>query len=307
MIAATVALTVFIPAAMAQESPPPVKPTPEKPAQEKPVVPPTEKPVVPPGEKPETPPVTTPTPPPVVTKPSVTEEAVPVPVKRARLDAITFDIPRKGGAKTGPAGMYVPLRAAADQLGWYVDANDGLKVNGVPVTGIKTERLLHGTRIVTISDLKKMGANVWEDPASGVWTVASKTRAFEVAPGVKRVEVDIATQTLTAFQGEFVVLKTNVSTGRGDGTPRGDYTTTRYKTRMHYSSLYNNSPMPYSVQFNGNIFFHGYSSVPSYPASHGCVRMPMTDGNPAEFLYHWIDPGTPVKIDGHWKGRRSRG
>ncbi|MEO7803439.1 MAG: L,D-transpeptidase family protein, partial [Actinomycetota bacterium] len=27
--------------------------------------------------------------------------------------------------------------------------------------------------------------------------------------------------------------------------------------------------------FNGGIAFHGNGSVPAYPASHGCVRLPM--------------------------------
>mgnify|MGYP002527910575 CR=1 FL=1 len=57
------------------------------------------------------------------------------------------------------------------------------------------------------------------------------------------------------------------------------------------------SYMPYSVQVTGHIFIHGYKSVPKYPASHGCVRVPyLTDGNPARFFYEWINKGTPIKI-----------
>ncbi len=46
---------------------------------------------------------------------------------------------------------------------------------------------------------------------------------------------------------------------------------------MHYSSLYNNAPMPHSVFFNGNIAVHATSAANEallgQPASHGCVRL----------------------------------
>ena len=50
------------------------------------------------------------------------------------------------------------------------------------------------------------------------------------------------------------------------------------------------------VQINGNVFIHGFSSVPNYPASHGCIRMPLTNGNPAKFFYEWVQSGTPVSV-----------
>jgi hypothetical protein len=38
---------------------------------------------------------------------------------------------------------------------------------------------------------------------------------------------------------------------------------------------YNQKEMYYSSFFDGNRALHGYADVPSYPASHGCVRMPI--------------------------------
>ncbi len=50
---------------------------------------------------------------------------------------------------------------------------------------------------------------------------------------------------------------------------------------MHYSSLYNNAPMPHSVFFNGNIAVHATSAANEAllgrPASHGCVRLSRAD------------------------------
>ena len=62
--------------------------------------------------------------------------------------------------------------------------------------------------------------------------------------------------------------------------------------------------MPYSVQVNGNVFVHGFSSVPRFPASHGCIRVPLDNGNPAKQFFEWVEPGTPIEITGHWEGRK---
>ncbi len=113
----------------------------------------------------------------------------------------------------------------------------------------------------------------------------------------KRVVIDKTSQTLRAYQGGQLVLQSRVSTGRqGRETPSGRYRA-QSKSRMHYSRLYDNAPMPYSVQFHGNYFIHGFSSVPNWPASHGCIRMPI--GTAAAF-YNWIDPGTPISVTGQW-------
>jgi lipoprotein-anchoring transpeptidase ErfK/SrfK len=108
--------------------------------------------------------------------------------------------------------------------------------------------------------------------------------------------VNLAKQQLHAWQGERLVLQCRVSSGRNGGTPAGDFVAGPYKSRTHYSSRYNNAAMPYSVQINGHIFIHGFTSVPKYPASHGCIRVPLNEGNPARFFYEWVDKGTPVKV-----------
>ena len=116
----------------------------------------------------------------------------------------------------------------------------------------------------------------------------------------KRVEVDKARQILHAYEGDRLVFQTNISTGRHDGaTPNGLFFA-GCKLRMHHSTLYHNAPMPFSVQVNGNIFIHGFTEVPSHPASHGCIRMPLTGENPAKWFFDWVEPGTPIEVTGHW-------
>jgi hypothetical protein len=42
----------------------------------------------------------------------------------------------------------------------------------------------------------------------------------------------------------------------------------------HYSSLYNNAPMPYMQRLTwGGVALHA-GDLPGYPASHGCIRLP---------------------------------
>lgn len=73
-------------------------------------------------------------------------------------------------------------------------------------------------------------------------------------------------------QGEYEFL---VSTARSPyKTPLGTYKPTIVK-KMHYSSQYNNAPMPYSIFFNRGIAIHGTRAVHKLgkKASHGCVRL----------------------------------
>ncbi|WP_244485870.1 MULTISPECIES: L,D-transpeptidase [Bradyrhizobium] len=66
-----------------------------------------------------------------------------------------------------------------------------------------------------------------------------------------------------------------VSTARpGYQTPVGTYTPYVLE-RMHYSRLYNYTPMPYSIFYDTGYAIHGSYETSSLgrPASHGCVRL----------------------------------
>jgi L,D-transpeptidase catalytic domain/Putative peptidoglycan binding domain len=53
----------------------------------------------------------------------------------------------------------------------------------------------------------------------------------------------------------------------------------------------NSHGMVYSSYFIGGYAIHGYASVPNYPASHGCLRVPIPN---AVSIYSWIDLGDPI-------------
>jgi lipoprotein-anchoring transpeptidase ErfK/SrfK len=131
---------------------------------------------------------------------------------------------------------------------------------------------------------------------------AGQLTAAQTGSG-KRVVINKTDQTLRAYQHGQLVFKSRVSTGKpGKETPSGSFSA-KTKNRMHYSSLYENAPMPYSVQISGNYFIHGFSSVPYWPASHGCIRMPLSS---APAFYNWVEPGTPISVTGKWPGMKQR-
>jgi lipoprotein-anchoring transpeptidase ErfK/SrfK len=101
------------------------------------------------------------------------------------------------------------------------------------------------------------------------------------------VRIDISSQTMSVSVNGWHYAHWRVSTARrGYWTPRGSFRPYLLK-RMHYSSKYDNSPMPHSVFFKGGYAIHGTGYVRSLgrPASHGCIRL--APGNAAR-LYNLI-------------------
>jgi peptidoglycan hydrolase-like protein with peptidoglycan-binding domain len=120
-------------------------------------------------------------------------------------------------------------------------------------------------------------------------------RALEVAhdpvprhagPGL-HVEVSKELQVLFLVRDGQVSLILTVSTGATGNTPVGLWHV--------YSKVpgYNAKEMYYSSFFVGGFAIHGYHSVPTYAASHGCVRIPIWA---ATHIYSLLDYGTAVYI-----------
>jgi hypothetical protein len=97
----------------------------------------------------------------------------------------------------------------------------------------------------------------------------------------RHVEVDVSRQVMALIEDGVATHVFHVSTGAG-GTPSGEWT--------FYSKTpgYNAKGMYYSSFYDGNYATHGYESVPTYPASHGCTRNPPPY---SIFIYDWIELG----------------
>jgi hypothetical protein len=92
--------------------------------------------------------------------------------------------------------------------------------------------------------------------------------------GGDHIEVDKARQVLFEVRHGVVVRVIHVSTGATGNTPLG-----RYHVYLRTPGLLP-SGMYYSLFWHGNFAIHGYHSVPPWPASHGCVRIPMWQAPP---------------------------
>lgn len=126
-----------------------------------------------------------------------------------------------------------------------------------------------------------------------------------------RTEIDITKQVTTLYENYQVRLITTTSSGSGErycyntprvnptrrvceyaNTPSGRFTYTEYRDGWDKSplgQLYN------PFYFNGGIAVHGYASVPTSPASHGCTRIPM---HIAEYFHTLVHVGDPVYVFG---------
>ena len=209
----------------------------------------------------------------------------------APVEAVTFAME--------PGVIYVPLGEAVQQLRWEVQRDEtgrSVQVNRVAVPAGSLRYLMDGTELIRTEDLKQAGAGIGIREKDGSMVISRGFHRFTLVVSPKQVEISLARQQLRGWQGSRLVLQSRVSTGRQGRTPAGSFTVGPYRSRMHYSSLYHNAPMPWSVQIHGHVFIHGFASVPDYPASHGCIRLPLDGGNPARFFYEWIDNGSPVRV-----------
>ncbi len=102
----------------------------------------------------------------------------------------------------------------------------------------------------------------------------------------RHVEVDISRQVMALVEDGEVSDVFHVSTGSG-GTPTGQW------SFYDKGPGYNAKGMYYSVYYDGNYATHGYSSVPTYPASHGCTRNSIAY---AYYVYDWIELGDMMYV-----------
>jgi L,D-transpeptidase catalytic domain/PKD domain/Putative peptidoglycan binding domain len=105
------------------------------------------------------------------------------------------------------------------------------------------------------------------------------------------LEVDKSRQVLYVARGGKILWISAVSTGGpGKFTPVGSFRVQRKVPGFDPSPL---GTLWDPMYFTGGYAVHGNPSVPSYPASHGCVRVPMWVGS---LLYASIPIGEPVDL-----------
>ncbi len=122
-------------------------------------------------------------------------------------------------------------------------------------------------------------------------TIAEAT-AGDAAP--LQIIVSKDAQSLAVYDGTEIVATSRVSTGKpGHTTPSGIFSILE-KNKFHKSNIYSGAPMPWMQRLTwSGIALHESGSVPSRPASHGCVRLP---ADFAKKLYGMTERGFHVII-----------
>ncbi len=142
-----------------------------------------------------------------------------------------------------------------------------------------------------------MGSDMLRRIAFGIGLLSAtlmSAPALSQGSGTLQIIVSKDKQSLTVYDGDVVVATSKVSTGKaGHTTPSGIFSILE-KRKYHESNIYSNAPMPWMQRLTwSGIALHESNSVPSYPASHGCVRMPAAF---AKSLYQMTQRGAHVII-----------
>jgi hypothetical protein len=144
---------------------------------------------------------------------------------------------------------------------------------------VRAESFTQGTQVPATVPKLKPGEFVWEPeraPEGPVLLVVSKPE-----------------QMAYVYRNGIRIARTTVSTGKpGHDTPTGVFTILE-KDKKHTSSIYKGASMPFMERLTWTGIALHAGSLPGYPASHGCVRLPLKF---SELLYTVTSKGITVII-----------
>ncbi|WP_027517576.1 L,D-transpeptidase family protein [Bradyrhizobium sp. WSM1417] len=133
---------------------------------------------------------------------------------------------------------------------------------------------------------QKRGAAVKKD-------VVAEKEAGTKPQGPLVIVVSIDRQKVTVYDTKGVFAESPVSTGmKGHSTPMGVFSVIQ-KHKFHHSNIYSGAPMPYMQRITWSGVAMHAGVLPGYPASHGCIRMPMAF---AVKMWNWTRMGARVIV-----------
>ena len=127
---------------------------------------------------------------------------------------------------------------------------------------------------------------------------AKKSTVAEKEAGAKPqgplvIVVSIDRQKVTVYDSNGVFAESPVSSGmKGHSTPMGVFSVIQ-KHKFHHSNIYSGAPMPYMQRITWSGIAMHAGVLPGYPASHGCIRMPMAF---AVKMWNWTKMGARVIV-----------
>jgi N-acetylmuramoyl-L-alanine amidase len=196
----------------------------------------------------------------------------------AHIDVDAFDIlGMLAASNTASAGKIMWAEQRLKELSYLPGVVDGAldyKTKGAVIAFEKWEGLTRDGKI---------GSTV----LSRLQT-ASRPKPSKVGTTNPWIEVNKAKQVLLFCKDGQVAITIPVSTGSasvGIVTPSGTYTV--------FLKTLETSPLYHPMAITWAIAIHGYPKVPTYPASHGCVRTQNWD---QDVIYPLVDLGTKVYV-----------
>jgi len=107
------------------------------------------------------------------------------------------------------------------------------------------------------------------------------------------IAISIEKQTVKIYDDNGFFAEAPVSTGmKGHPTPMGVFSIIQ-KHKLHHSNIYSGAPMPYMQRITWSGVAMHAGVLPGYPASHGCIRMPMAF---AVKMWNWTKMGARVVV-----------
>jgi peptidoglycan hydrolase-like protein with peptidoglycan-binding domain len=195
--------------------------------------------------------------------------------------------PELAGVKTGKSHLHTikAPRAGGGARGvrvWLLQR--ALRAEGYPASQSGYFDAATGRAVAAFRSVNRMSRAAYA--TRGVYQrLFHGTGRFPVRyPGAgKHVEFDWSRQVIALIRGSRVVKVVYTSSGK-PSTP------TVFGSYRFYSKTpgTNQKGMLDSNYFVGGYAIHGYPDVPSYPASHGCIRIPNSQ---ARSVFNWISIG----------------
>ena len=193
----------------------------------------------------------------------------------ARLDSVVDVIPRSVRRRSGPASIRA-LQRRLRRLGYVTGARGSFDAR--TARAVLAFRKVTGMKRTTSASIGVMRA------------IARGEGRFKIRfrEHGRHIEADLSRQVIALIQGGRVRRIYPVSSG-APGTP-----TVQGSFRIYFKTPGTNSlGMVDAAYFIRGYATHGYASVPVFPASHGCLRVPVAE---ARRLFRWVRIGTPVDV-----------
>tara|TARA_R110001606_G_scaffold16153_4_gene65406 strand:+ start:4514 stop:5134 length:621 start_codon:yes stop_codon:yes gene_type:complete len=118
------------------------------------------------------------------------------------------------------------------------------------------------------------------------------------ARGSAQIVVDLQAEQLYVYRAGIEIARTRITRGWEEyDTPTGIFPILE-KDADHYSSTYNNAPMPYNLRLTWKgVAIHG-AEVDSLSATHGCIGVPLEF---ARKLFANVRKGDKVLVTRNWR------